>query len=94
MDDLGGGATAGESAGVSAVGVVVLLFIATGVMSAAISIYILDEARRYILGGFVPPMAGLRGGLTIGGVAAALFLLQRRKRQQAGSDNALKIPKH
>ncbi|MDO6434835.1 histidine kinase [Flavitalea sp. BT771] len=67
---------------------VVLLFIATGAMSAAISVYVLDGARRWILGDFVPRrldnissffmslMAGLRGGVTIGGVAAAIKLMK------------------
>jgi len=80
---------------VSAVGVVALLVIATGVMSAAISIYVLNDLRRYILGGLVPAghdhisnffmslMAGLRGGVTIGGMAAAIKLMKYWYAKQA-----------
>jgi hypothetical protein len=79
----------------SAVGIVALLVIVTGVMSAAISFYILDGARRSILGDLVPPrrdnissffmslMAGLRGGVTIGGVAAAIKLMKYWYAKQA-----------
>jgi hypothetical protein len=67
---------------------VILLFFATGAISAFISIYIIDYARLCILAGYVPPrhgnianffmslMAGLRGGVTIGGVAAAIKLMK------------------
>jgi sensor histidine kinase YesM len=67
---------------------VMVLFIATGAISAGFSIYLLDRARYCILGVIVPTsnvnianffmslMAGLRGGITIGGVAAAIKLMK------------------
>ena len=65
-----------------------LLFLVTGVISAVESIYVLDRARYCILGSSAPTfhypagnffmslMAGLRGGITIGGVAAAIKLMK------------------
>jgi sensor histidine kinase YesM len=66
----------------------VLLFLATGVLSAVESIYLLDHARYCILGTSAPSshytsgnffmslMAGLRGGITIAGLAAAIKLMK------------------
>ncbi len=66
---------------------VALLFVATAAMSAAISIYALSHIRHfcrvpepgttYVAGSFfMSLMAGLRGGITIGGVAAAIKLMK------------------
>jgi len=72
-----------------------LLFLVTGAISAVESIYILDRARYCILGSFFPTvhypvgnffmglMAGLRGGITIGGVAAAIKLMKHWYVKQA-----------
>ena len=66
----------------------VLLFLATGALSAVESIYLLDHARYCILGAsaplshytsgnfFMSLMAGLRGGITIAGLAAAIKLMK------------------
>jgi LytS/YehU family sensor histidine kinase len=66
-----------------------LLFIATGAIASSIGVYVLDYFRRLFLGrGYVPPphvnelyfflglLAGLRGAITIGGLAAAIKLMK------------------
>ncbi len=62
------------------------LFVATGAISSLISVYVLSYFRFLILGNvYVPPhindinfflglLAGLRGGITVGGIAAAIKL--------------------
>src|SRR3569833_8384 len=66
---------------------VALLFVVTAAMSGAISLYALSHIRHYsrveqpgktYVGGsfFMSLMAGLRGGITIGGVAAAIKLMK------------------
>lgn len=70
---------------------VILLFLATGVISAVESKYLLHPCRHWILGDLfyrVPPsyyrsasfyaslLAGLRGGITIAGLAAAIKLMK------------------
>jgi hypothetical protein len=68
---------------------VLLLFIATGAIASSIGVYVLDYFRRLFLGrGYVPPphvnelyfflglLAGLRGAITIGGLAAAIKLMK------------------
>ncbi|MBN9383238.1 MAG: histidine kinase [Chitinophagaceae bacterium] len=70
---------------------VILLFLATGALSAVEGNYILDQIRHRILGDIVklvPPaysshgnfysslLAGLRGGITIAGLAAAIKLMK------------------
>lgn len=67
---------------------VILLFLITATLSALESIYVLDTARYCFLGTpgpadhytpgnfFLSLMAGLRGGITIGGVAAAIKLMK------------------
>ncbi len=68
---------------------VILLFLATALLSSLISIYILNHIRTAFLGTiFVPPphindvnvfiglLAGLRGAITIGGLAAAIKLMK------------------
>lgn len=68
---------------------VLFLFFATAALSAFIGVYVLDFMRRTILSGFYfPPassirtefsralLAGLRGGITIAGMAAAIKLMK------------------
>lgn len=72
---------------VAAVGVVILLFLATGVIASGIGIYILGGIRTYFFKSNVPVhineinfflglLAGLRGAITIGGLAAAIKLMK------------------
>ncbi|MDQ3277706.1 MAG: histidine kinase [Bacteroidota bacterium] len=68
--------------------VVIGLFVITGTLSALIGMYILDHVRCLILGNVYAPqhinqvnfflslLSGLRGGLTIGGIAAAIKLMK------------------
>ena len=68
--------------------VVTGLFLITGAMSASIGIYVLGYFRRLILGDVYVPehinhvnfflglLSGLRGGLTVGGIAAAIKLMK------------------
>ncbi|HEV7332470.1 MAG TPA: histidine kinase [Flavisolibacter sp.] len=68
--------------------VVIGLFVITGALSAVISVYILSYFRSLILGNIYTPahinqvnfylglLSGLRGGLTIGGIAAAIKLMK------------------
>lgn len=62
-----------------------LLFLATGAFSAAISVYGINQLRSFLIGipcpmagntFFMSLMGGLRGGITIGGVAAAIKLMK------------------
>jgi sensor histidine kinase YesM len=68
---------------------VIALFFATGVLSAFIGVYIIDDVHACILGGlfkvvrrpedlsfFLSLLAGLRGGITIGGMAAAIKIMK------------------
>ena len=68
---------------------VLLLFLATAVFSAFIGVYVLDFVRRTLLGAVYDPpdhvirtnfalalLAGLRGAITIGGLAAAIKLMK------------------
>lgn len=68
---------------------VLLLFLATAVFSAFVGVYVLDFVRRTVLGAvYNPPahvirtnfslalLAGLRGAITIGGLAAAIKLMK------------------
>jgi sensor histidine kinase YesM len=72
---------------VTAALLVAFLFIATAAMAATISLYALSHIRHfckleeggktYVSGSFfMSLMAGLRGGITIGGVAAAIKLMK------------------
>jgi sensor histidine kinase YesM len=67
----------------------ILLFLLTGVISSSISLYVMVHVRKLILGNLyvVPPhvnelhfflglLAGLRGAITIGGIAAAIKLMK------------------
>lgn len=69
---------------------VIVLFIITGAISAVISIYLIEKLRNIILPGklgiqlhrsfasafFLSLLAGLRGGITIGGLAASIKLMK------------------
>jgi len=69
---------------------VIILFLITGVLSAIIGIYFLEDIRHFILpesvdelrkrtsemSFFLSLLAGLRGGITIGGLAAAIKLMK------------------
>jgi sensor histidine kinase YesM len=68
---------------------VLLLVLATAVFAAFVGVYVLDFVRRHVLGGIYNPpshfirtnfalalLAGLRGALSIGGIAAAIKLMK------------------
>lgn len=68
---------------------VLVLFVATGAISSVISLYIVDPVRNLVLPDYLQPLqrprphtfylgllAGLRGGITIGGMAAAIKLMK------------------
>jgi len=67
---------------------VLCLFVLTGALSSVISVYLLGTFRYWVLGEvYVPPhineinfylglLSGLRGGITIGGIAAAIKLMK------------------
>jgi LytS/YehU family sensor histidine kinase len=69
---------------------VIVLFIITGAISAVISIYVIEKMRNFILPAklnielhrpfasafFLSLLAGLRGGITIGGMAASIKLMK------------------
>ena len=70
-------------------GVTMLLFLATALISSFIGVYLLNDIRYLVLGGaYKPPthinelnffmslLAGLRGAITIGGLAAAIKLMK------------------
>jgi sensor histidine kinase YesM len=67
---------------------VIGLFLITGFISSVISVYLLKHVRSMVLGNiYIPPhinqinlflglLAGLRGGITVGGMAAAIKLMK------------------
>lgn len=72
---------------IATAGAVVALFLATGAISATISLNIVVPLRRYMFGApeyrqpneihfFLGLLAGLRGAITVGGLAAAIKLMK------------------
>ncbi|WP_276479443.1 sensor histidine kinase [Paraflavitalea pollutisoli] len=68
---------------------VFILFIATGALSSVLSLVIVDPVRNFVLPAYLQPitrpravtffqglLAGLRGGITIGGMAASIKLMK------------------
>ena len=68
----------------------ILCFLLTGVISASLGIFVIDKLRIYMMGGedaaspfrkasvsvHLSMLAGLRGGITVGGIAAAIKLMK------------------
>ncbi|MFI5220607.1 MAG: sensor histidine kinase [Bacteroidia bacterium] len=68
----------------------ILCFLLTGVVSTSLGIFVIDKLRIYMMGGeyaanpfrkasatvHLSMLAGLRGGITVGGIAAAIKLMK------------------